>query len=296
MTELERRYERLLRLYPAAYRQTRGAEMLAVLLDSAPADRRRPEWRQVRGLIVGALRIRAGAHERRSVGQSWRMALRTAALMLMMETLGVHVARIVFSSLSDVRPVVTVAVALACLLAMVAVFRGAYLAATLVMTGAFVFITVAEHGTYHSLPWQLPWQLPLAVALVMPLIGRRRVVVPRALNLIVPLPLLSIALDVYGMRVGNLFLVYIAPVAVYVTLAVAAILWSTVDERVAMSFGLAYLSVYTSTIIGRAMLSGITGNWSRALQSWGILMALSIVVAVIAIAVGATVGARRARV
>ena len=36
MTELERRYASLLRLYPAAYRRARGAEMLAVLMDSAP--------------------------------------------------------------------------------------------------------------------------------------------------------------------------------------------------------------------------------------------------------------------
>ncbi|HXL92457.1 MAG TPA: hypothetical protein VN969_26275 [Streptosporangiaceae bacterium] len=38
MSTLERRYSRLLRAYPAAYRQERGAEMLATLLEAAPSD------------------------------------------------------------------------------------------------------------------------------------------------------------------------------------------------------------------------------------------------------------------
>ena len=88
MTELERRYLRLLRLYPAAYRRARGAEMLGVLMDSAPPDRRRPPWREVRGLILGALRVRAGAQGRRTAGQSWRVSLRTAALILLTQAAG----------------------------------------------------------------------------------------------------------------------------------------------------------------------------------------------------------------
>lgn len=56
MTESERRYASLMRLFPPAYRRARGAEMLAVLMDSTPPDRRWPQWREVRGLILGALR------------------------------------------------------------------------------------------------------------------------------------------------------------------------------------------------------------------------------------------------
>ena len=133
MTELERRYAGLLRLYPAAYRRARGAEMLAVLMDSAPADRSRPEWREVRGLVLGALRVRAGAHGHRTAGQSWRVALRIAAVMLLIKAGGDAVWQVSFNPVA-----VRLAVAAACVVAMVAVFRGAYLAATVVTTGAFV--------------------------------------------------------------------------------------------------------------------------------------------------------------
>ena len=61
--------------------------MLAGLMDAAPPDRR-PEWRELRGLVIGALRARAGADGRRTVWQSWRVALPMAALMLLIETAG----------------------------------------------------------------------------------------------------------------------------------------------------------------------------------------------------------------
>ena len=86
----------------------------------------------------------------------------------------------------------------------------------------------------------------------------------------------------------------IASDAMYATLAVAVILWSTVDERVALSFGLAILSINTSNFINLAMIFSLTGDWFWVLQTWGILMVLSIV-AVVATAVGATVAVRRAR-
>ncbi|PWW56952.1 hypothetical protein [Actinokineospora spheciospongiae] len=52
MSDLERRYRRLLALYPRDHRERRGEEMLAVLLESAD-----PGWRESADLVRGALRL-----------------------------------------------------------------------------------------------------------------------------------------------------------------------------------------------------------------------------------------------
>jgi hypothetical protein len=135
MTELERRYARVLRLHPAAYRQGRGAEMLAVLMDAAPPHRHRPQWREVSGLVLGALRVHAGSHLYRSAGQSWRAALRIVALMLLVKTVG----DALWHTMADparTGAVVSVRI-MAGGLAIVAVLRGADLTATVLIAGAF---------------------------------------------------------------------------------------------------------------------------------------------------------------
>ena len=80
-------------------------------------------------------------------------------------------------------------------------------------------------------------------------------------------------------------------------LAVAAILWSVVDERVTMAFGLAFFYV----VVTRAMVDplmlvdpqmGGWSNWRWTLIDMGILAILP----VLTVAVGATVAARRARI
>src|SRR5581483_3776725 len=77
------RYERLLRLYPAACREQRGAEILATLQDAADSGRLRPAWREVSGLIDGALRVRTGVPTTPSRAGIWLSALRLAALLLL---------------------------------------------------------------------------------------------------------------------------------------------------------------------------------------------------------------------
>ena len=57
-TPLERRYRRLLRAYPAAYRRRHGDELLTTLLDAAGPDRVRPSRRDVVDLVRGGLRQR----------------------------------------------------------------------------------------------------------------------------------------------------------------------------------------------------------------------------------------------
>ncbi|MEU7904438.1 hypothetical protein [Actinoplanes sp. NPDC049118] len=310
MTELERRYASLLRLYPAAYRRARGAEMLGVLMDSAPQDRRRPEWREVRELILGAIRVRAGAQGRRTPGQSWRVALRTAALILLTQTAGDTLWRMMFDPNGESPPIVWVAasltVAAACVLAIVAVFRGAYLAAAVVTAGAFVLQMAAPQLVTLSTPsftYLSPlWQLPLVVLLLIPLIGRGTVVAPRALNLMLLVPVVSVALDAYGTLAQDPAF-QAGSRAVWQGLAVAAILWSVVDERVAMAFGLAFLNV----VVNRAMLdvslgldvwsisSPTLGDWSTA--RWTLIdMGILAILPILDIAVGATVAVRRTRI
>lgn len=71
---LERRYRRLLGLYPAGHRRLHGEEMLAVLLASAPAGRDRPGPAATADLIAGALRVRSRA----AIGRGWRAAVSLA--------------------------------------------------------------------------------------------------------------------------------------------------------------------------------------------------------------------------
>lgn len=58
MTPLERRCRLLLRAYPGWYRRERAEEMLGTLLEACPAHRRWPSFRDMRGLIIGGLRVR----------------------------------------------------------------------------------------------------------------------------------------------------------------------------------------------------------------------------------------------
>lgn len=72
MTALERRYRRLLRLFPRGYREHRGEEILGTLLDAVPPGRRRPPVRDVADL----LRAAAVAWFRALTGPAGRASLR----------------------------------------------------------------------------------------------------------------------------------------------------------------------------------------------------------------------------
>lgn len=56
--ELERRYRRLLRLYPREFRARRGAEMLGVLMAGARDGQHRPARGDVTDIVKGSLRMR----------------------------------------------------------------------------------------------------------------------------------------------------------------------------------------------------------------------------------------------
>ena len=69
MAPLERRFSRLLLLYPRAYRDQRGAEILATAMEAAGSDRRWPSPAEVADLAGHALRRRAGLCGEQAMGQ-----------------------------------------------------------------------------------------------------------------------------------------------------------------------------------------------------------------------------------
>jgi hypothetical protein len=95
MSALERRYRRLLGAYPAAYRKERGEEMLATLLESAPAGETWPSIRDARALVMGGLRVRAAQNHRLGTPAN----LRLSALFGVAMALGIVVT-------SGIRPVI----------------------------------------------------------------------------------------------------------------------------------------------------------------------------------------------
>lgn len=84
--ELARRYRRLLRLYPRAYRAEYEAEMLGVLLDAAPDGRRHPAAGVSVNLLAGAVRVHlrqvAGSFTRPVWGDAAAIVSVLAPLML----------------------------------------------------------------------------------------------------------------------------------------------------------------------------------------------------------------------
>jgi hypothetical protein len=83
MSALERRYRRLLRAYPAGYREARGEEILGTLLEVAPADRSWPPPREAGAVIMNGLRARARQNRRLGLAADLRLtALLGVALAL----------------------------------------------------------------------------------------------------------------------------------------------------------------------------------------------------------------------
>jgi hypothetical protein len=77
---LARRYLAVMRLYPAAYRQDRGDEIVATLLERA-GSRRWPPPREVFGLLSGALQAHLSSGG--SVRRNWAGGLRVAVLAVL---------------------------------------------------------------------------------------------------------------------------------------------------------------------------------------------------------------------
>src|SRR5262245_2934059 len=73
--QLERRYRRLLALYPADYRAEYEEEMIGVLLALSTSERRFPGWREALDLLWTAVRVRATRGWTEVGGTGWTTAM-----------------------------------------------------------------------------------------------------------------------------------------------------------------------------------------------------------------------------
>jgi hypothetical protein len=86
MSRLERRARRLLRAYPQPYRSERGEEILATVLEAAPAGRDWPTAREAWSLITCGLRVRAARNCQLPFAANLRLAALLAAVMWLAQT------------------------------------------------------------------------------------------------------------------------------------------------------------------------------------------------------------------
>jgi len=81
VNELERRYAKLLKVYPKHYREARGDEIVGTLLDASPTDRERPALSDVADLIMHGTQIRLGLTSDRFAGRVLGRAATPGLLM-----------------------------------------------------------------------------------------------------------------------------------------------------------------------------------------------------------------------
>ena len=92
---LELAYRRLLLAYPAAYRQSRGDEIVSTLLAAAPPGRRRPTIAEAANLVYHGIRTRARSTGRALTGPDAAEAMALAAVVSLTVAAAVAVAMIV---------------------------------------------------------------------------------------------------------------------------------------------------------------------------------------------------------
>jgi hypothetical protein len=179
---LERRYLRLLRWYPPAYRQARGSEILDTLMESADPGRRHPTAHERRALVLGGLRARTGANHRRSRTEVWLGGLRLGALLLLVHAAAATLAdtgRASGDLATGRAPGSEWALPVILLLAagaLVLLAAGRLVPALALTVGGIAAQQVWAYGALEPLPVNVPWQdlmsarvwqLPLAAALLV---------------------------------------------------------------------------------------------------------------------------------
>ncbi len=100
MSSLERHCRLLLRVYPAAYREVRGDEIIGTLLEATPEGRAWPRARDVRGLIFGGLRARAALNRQRTTAANLREAVLAGAAAFLVYAAASFVSSDVMAELS----------------------------------------------------------------------------------------------------------------------------------------------------------------------------------------------------
>ncbi|GIF36435.1 hypothetical protein [Actinoplanes xinjiangensis] len=95
MTGLERRYRRLMRVYPAGHRAAYEEEMIGVLLSGAPPGRRFPAPADAMDLIRAGLTARLGRAFHLQRGTGWRDAAAVTALFAALLMAGAGINRLI---------------------------------------------------------------------------------------------------------------------------------------------------------------------------------------------------------
>jgi hypothetical protein len=229
----EQRYERLLRLYPRAWREERGLEILSTLMESAQ-EPRHSQWRESFELMLGALRARAG----RATPAS---ALRLAALVLLAHgtaLVGAHAGRAFFSELLQGIGLALPSSAgyiygfLAGALALLLVAAGRYALGALLTAVALAFQQWADSWLVLEARMVIDfWQFPLALTLLLPLLvlrapGCRR---PWLWLLAIPASLLMLP-TAFDASLG------LQPWAMF-AVGAGCVAWSVVDARAGFAGG-----------------------------------------------------------
>jgi hypothetical protein len=291
---VETRYRQLLRCYPRDYREQRGPEMLATLLDGADPGRRRPAAREVAALLIGGLRARAGTAPG-SGTQAWTSALRVATLLLLTHAAAQAAARagrLVFSELLMGRGLVLtselghLAALTACILAIAAVATGRYRPGALLTTAA-----VAAHlwaFSWFPLWWtdgEL-WTVALPAVLAPTLVFLRPAPARRPLRWLIAVPaaliLLPTAFDAtLGLQPYTVAAAWLCCLA-----------YAVIDARAPIAAGLVLLG----PVLG-ALAIVLPPNFEVYSEgvSIQVLITIWLTAAAVGIAVGANLIRRRAR-
>jgi hypothetical protein len=267
--ELERRYARLLLLYPADYRRSRGSELLATLMESTPDGRSRPALREVGPLVLGALRAHAG--RRHNLRLTWLAAVHAAVVMLLLTDVLRGAVDITIDSwlpMSRWTPVerfLTIGALILGAIAVVATVLRRYRDATAAAVVAFAAgTTVAWTMTQAGHGGQ--WRFPLAIVLLLPLLLHRPPAVTGLLRYAAAVPVLLIAAEQGLTQLFPDVAGYLWRGAI-VAVAVGSLLWLIVDERLAMAVGLLLLSTALQPLFfifhADAMTAGVTTAGER---------------------------------
>ncbi|EXG80533.1 hypothetical protein [Cryptosporangium arvum] len=291
--DLERRYARVLRLYPKAYRRERGPELLATLLEASA----RPKRRELPALLLGALRAHAGS-DRRTAGGTWVAASRVAALMVLVYAIttapvraGITLAYglphgwwLIEQSLPELvaAPVGLLALA-AAVLGRHRIALGVTSVAFLVGLGTWLTDTALEAGFFRYL---------FAALLLLPAVRTAPPPVSGLLRYALSAPALLVAAD----RIGEDVVPAVAGIVgfgAFVAVWFVALFWAVVDERVTLAVGLFFLA---EALLWPIVLAVFTaGGASGNLTGLAVTMALTALVPTVLLSVSAIAVRRQAR-
>ncbi len=161
---LARRYELLMRAYPAAYRRQRAGEIVDTMLEAADSDRSRPTLGEAAAMLLGGFRVRAGTNLPRPLPTTLRYSAILGALLLIVwlvtpvQPLAVH---------DFLAPLIVGAVALAAAVVAVYTRRRMIAAAVSVLLPPTILVVTLPPPVGPVLHWYLslpPEQLARYVA------------------------------------------------------------------------------------------------------------------------------------